>query len=100
MAEREEESGREGLLAFLHQLADDIVDRRDVVGVKGVPQPEAVGQKGGREQGRPVRERQDGPYPGSHVRDDQHGVGQGGLGPHPLFAVIERVHEKQRQSPG
>ena len=31
---------REGPLAFLHQLAHDVVDGGDVVGVEGVPQAE------------------------------------------------------------
>ena len=36
---------RHGSLAFLHQLARYVVDRRDVVGVEGVPQPEGIGQE-------------------------------------------------------
>ena len=42
-------------LAVLHQLPGDVVDRRDVVGVEGVTQPEAVGQRRGPEQQRIAR---------------------------------------------
>ena len=44
MAEREEEPDRERLLALLHQLAHDIVDGGDVVGVEGVAQAEHIGE--------------------------------------------------------
>ncbi len=42
MPEREEESGAERPLSLLEQLAGRVVDRRDVVGVEGVPQAERV----------------------------------------------------------
>ena len=41
--EREEEADAERPLAVGHQLARRVVDRRDVVGVEGVAQPERVG---------------------------------------------------------
>ena len=50
VAEREEEADRQRLLAFLHQLAHDIVDGRDVVGIERMPQAERVGQKRGAQQ--------------------------------------------------
>ena len=44
VAEREEVADAERLLSLVHQLAGGVVDRRDVVGVEGVAQPERVGQ--------------------------------------------------------
>ena len=45
VAEREEEADAERALALLEQLAGGVVDRRDVVGVERVPQPERVGER-------------------------------------------------------
>ena len=42
VAEREPEADGQRPLAVGHQLAGGVVDRRDVVGVEGVPQPERV----------------------------------------------------------
>ena len=44
VAQREEEADRNRALALLHQLARYIVDGSDMVGIKGMPQPECVGQ--------------------------------------------------------
>ena len=46
VAEREEEAGAERALPVLQQLPCRVVDRRDVVGVEGVPQPERVRERG------------------------------------------------------
>ena len=43
VAEREEEADAERPLAFVHQLARRVVDRRDVVGIEGVAESERVG---------------------------------------------------------
>ena len=45
MPEREEQPGRDRLLALLHQLAHDIVDGGDVIGVHGVSQPEHISEE-------------------------------------------------------
>ncbi len=45
VAEREEEPGAERPLAVLQELAGGVVDRRDVVGVERVPQPERVRER-------------------------------------------------------
>ena len=45
VAEREEEADAERPLALLQQEADGVVDRRDVVGVERVAQPEHVGDE-------------------------------------------------------
>src|SRR5213592_1994914 len=46
VAEREEEAGSERPLPVLQQLPCRVVDRRDVVGVEGMPQPEGVRKRG------------------------------------------------------
>ncbi len=58
MAEREEEADADRALAFLHQLAGDVVDGGDMVGIDGVTQAEAVGQQRGAEQHRMLAEGQ------------------------------------------
>ena len=52
VAEREHEADGDGALALLHELAGDVVDGGDVVGVDGVAQAEAVGEQRGAEQER------------------------------------------------
>ena len=62
------ESGR---LPLLHQLAHDIVDRRDVVGVEGVAQPEHIGEEGGAEQDGFAAEFGKSPGPGGEIAEQQ-----------------------------
>ena len=45
VAERKEEADADRTLALLHQLARDVVDRGDMVGVHRVAQAECVGQQ-------------------------------------------------------
>ena len=45
MAQREEESDADRLLALLHQFSRYVVDCRDVIGIDGVAQAKAVGEK-------------------------------------------------------
>ena len=61
-------------LALLHQLARDVVDGGDVVGIDRVAQPEAVGEEAGAEQHRMVVERDQRPGPGGDVGGDQQRV--------------------------
>src|SRR5262249_22962404 len=49
VTEGEEEADRQRPLALAHQLARGVVDRRDVVGVEGVPHAQGVGQDPGAE---------------------------------------------------
>ena len=70
MAEREEEADRDRTLTFLHQLARDVVDGRDVIGIDGVAQPEPVRQQRGAEQQRLIAEHQEGPEPGRDVAEE------------------------------
>jgi hypothetical protein len=43
-----EEPDHDRPLAFLHQLAGDVVDRGDVIRVDRMPQPQTIGDQSGR----------------------------------------------------
>ena len=73
MAERKEQADRNRPLAFLHQLARHVVDRRDVVGIDRVAQAERVGEERGADQHRVVVECDQRPNPGQHIGANQHG---------------------------
>ena len=71
--EREEQADTRGLSAFLDQLAGGVVDGGDVIGIHGMAQAEAVGQKSGAQQQRIVMEGRESPGPGQQVGSDQAG---------------------------
>jgi hypothetical protein len=71
VAEREEESDGDRAPPFLHQLAGDVVDRRDMVGVEGMPQPEAVGEEGRAKKKRIALKRRERPQPDGDVGGDE-----------------------------
>ncbi len=71
MPEREEQSDRNRPLAFLHQLAHDIVDGRNVVGIDGVAQSEHISEKCGAKERRPPGEGNDRPGPHRRVGGEQ-----------------------------
>ena len=62
-----------GFAAPLHQLARHIVDRRDMVGVEGVPQAETISQRGGAHENGEIVERHNRPGPSSNVADHEQG---------------------------
>src|ERR1700739_2602084 len=64
-------------LALLHQLARDVVDRGNVVGIDSVTKPEAVGQHGGSDQNRLPPERNESPDPGCQVGYNEQTVDSG-----------------------
>jgi hypothetical protein len=74
MAERKEQTDGHRPLAILHELAGDIVDCGDVVGIDRVTQPERVRDDGAPEQHRMVVEEQERGRPGGAVRGEQDGV--------------------------
>src|ERR1700733_6257813 len=74
MSQSKEEADRDRTLALLHQLARDVVDRGNVVGIDGVTKPEAVGQHGGSDQNRLPRERDESPNPGGQIGKNQQAV--------------------------
>ncbi len=58
MPERKHESDCDWLLAFLHQLASQVIDRRDMVRIYGMPQPEAISEEGCAEQHRVTKKQE------------------------------------------
>ena len=81
VAEREEQSDPDRTPAFGHEFAGDIVDRRNVVGVEGVPEAETVGERGRAKQNRIGVEGGKRPQPCGRVEDDEEGVDRGRLYP-------------------
>ena len=74
VTEREHEADGDGALAFLHELAGNVVDGGDVVGVDGVAEAEAVGEQRGTEQEGVVAEGDGGPEPGAGIEDEEEAV--------------------------
>ena len=93
VAEGEHESDGDGALAFLHELAGDVVDGGDVVGVDGVAEAEGVGEEGGSEEDGEVVEGGDGPQPGGGVDEDEERVDAGNLATDVVGVVVEEVAE-------
>jgi hypothetical protein len=78
MAEGEKEAGVDRALAVVHQLADDVIDGGDVVGIDGVPQAEDPGEEGGAEQCGAIGKGEPGPEPGGEIGGDQQRIEAGG----------------------
>ena len=93
VAEREEKSHRDRTPALLHQLAGDVVDRRDVVGIEGVPQPEAIGKEGRAKQKRILMECRDRPQPDADIGRHQERVEAGELAARAFRRVVENVRK-------
>ena len=80
VAEGKEEAYRVRRFAFLHQLANDIVDGGDMVGVEGMPKPEHISQERRPEQDRPVSESVERPTPSRDIRRYKEAIGYCSLG--------------------
>jgi hypothetical protein len=93
MTEREKEPDGDRSFPFLHKLAYDIVDRRDVIGVDGMAQAECVGQERGRKQRRAIRQLYECPCPGERVRQDEHRADGDGLVPVLAWLVVEQLQK-------
>ena len=74
MAEREEEADPDRPLALLHELARDVVDRRDMIGVDRVAQAERIGEQRRAEQDRLTAQGDERPEPDENIAADQTGV--------------------------
>ncbi|CAM2154334.1 hypothetical protein PT2222_300029 [Paraburkholderia tropica] len=79
VAERERKADFERTLPGLHELARDVVDGGDVIGVKRVAQTERPGQQARAEQRGMIAENADGPQPRARVQGQQEGVEGGDL---------------------
>jgi hypothetical protein len=64
VSEREHEANRYRTFAFLHQPPGHIVDRRDMIGIYGMPKAKAVSKKGSAHKSGIVTERNERPPPG------------------------------------
>ena len=63
VSERKEEANADRTLTLLHELAGDVIDRRNMIGVHRVAQAERVGQQGRAKQNRPRVESDERPDP-------------------------------------
>src|ERR1700688_2871501 len=96
MSQRKEEADSDRPLSLLHQLARDVVDRRNVVGINAVTKPEAVSQNGGSDQNRLMRERDERPGPGRQIAKNQQAVNCGDPAPEAKQSGIRLVAQKYR----
>src|SRR5580704_10640057 len=71
MPECEEKTDGDRSFSFEHQFAGHIVDRRKMVRIERVPQPEAVSQQCGSDEDRLMGERNKRPGPGQRVARDE-----------------------------
>jgi hypothetical protein len=90
VTEREQEADGDGAFAFVHQLAGDVVDGSDVIGVDGMAQAETVSEKGGAEEDWVMVKREDGPGPGPEVEDGEDSVDRENLGASVAGLVVEQ----------
>ena len=74
VAEGKHEAHGDGALALLHQLAGDVVDGGDVVGVDGMAEAEAVGEEGGAEKDGETVKGDDCPEPRTDVEGQEEDI--------------------------
>ena len=74
VAERKEEANADRPLALLHELARDIIDRRDMIGVDRMPQAERIGEQRRAQQDRLIVQGDERPDPDENIAADQDGV--------------------------
>jgi hypothetical protein len=74
VVEREKEADRGRAPPFLHQLARHIVDRRDMVGIDRMAQPQPIGEEGSAQQHRLRMEQEKRPAPGRKIDGGQQRV--------------------------
>ena len=71
MPQRKEEADEHRLFAILHQLASDVVDGRDMVGIERVAQAEGVGEGAGSQEQREMAEGDEGDAPDDEIGDEE-----------------------------
>ncbi len=96
MAEREHEPDRDRPFAFLHQLASDIVDGRNVVGVDGVAQAKAVSEERSPHQQRKMAKSESRPKPSGHIESKQNCINPDNFAAHVGGRVVEQTAEAAR----
>src|ERR1700728_1878821 len=96
MAKRKEEADGDRPVPPVHQLARDIVDGGDVIGVDSMAQSETIGQESGPEQNRMVTEPYESPGPGAEIGADQNDIEGGNLAPQPAGTRSEKMADEIR----
>ena len=71
MPQREKQADGNRTFGLLHELARDVVDSRDVVGIDGMAKPERIGERCGSQQQRIIAEAREGPGPRRDVDEDE-----------------------------
>ena len=74
MTEGEVEADSDGLLALLHELARDVVDRRDVIGIDRMPEAETIGEQSCAQEDRRIAKGDECPRPDSEIGDSEDGI--------------------------
>ena len=100
VAEREKQSDPDRTPVFLHEFAGHVVDRRDMIGVKRMPEAETIDERGGAEQNGIVVEGGDRPQPCGGVEDQQKNVDRDNFAPDIPTAVVEEVGYSNDHSGG
>jgi hypothetical protein len=90
MSKREHEADGDGTFAFVHELASDVVDRGDVVGIDCVAEAETVGEECGAEKQRIGVKGDDGPEPHGQVEHQQQTIYADYLGSGVACFVVEQ----------
>ena len=90
MTEGEEEADGDGPLALLHQLARDIVDGGDVIGIDRMAQAEAIGQQRRAEKHGMIVKGQERPEPRADIGQDQQAIEAEDAAPETRCLVAEK----------
>jgi hypothetical protein len=83
----------------LHELADHIVDRGDMIDIEGVPKTQRIGEHGRAEEDRAAREGDGRSRPCRQICKEKANKKGGGLGLVRLGTVVERVRKMHRRLP-
>ena len=96
MAQREEQADADRPLALLHELARDVVDRRDMIGVDRVPKAKSVGEQSRAHQDRPIAKGGKRPDPHENIAADQDGVDGDQSAAQISAALIQDIRDDSR----
>jgi len=96
MSERKEKSDGDGTFPRLHELARDVIDCGNVVGVHGMPQSEGVGNKSGSEQQRARGERSECERPSDDGRRNEQHVDGDDFGADVVRTVVNNARERTK----
>src|SRR5258708_1094895 len=105
MAERKEKAYRNRVLPLLDQLWSQVVNRRDMIRIYGMPQAKGVGKESSSKQHRLVVEYQKSPDPGTNVHaaqkpvDSQNPIPKAGCGQFGHeFSLLQKLTKGLRRS--